>query len=110
MHAGAILKLLRGHGCTVTTDGEHLSVRKGQGVLTDALRQAIASEKAAIMAILAAEQVHALMPSRLSKCGPRSSKDLSGSSPRGSPFMNSSATGRSSHTMKCECWSRRAVA
>jgi hypothetical protein len=62
MHAGAILKLLRGHGCTVTTDGEHLSVRKGQGVLTDALRQAIASEKAAIMAILAAEQVHALMP------------------------------------------------
>jgi hypothetical protein len=63
MHAAAILKLLRGHGCTITTDGEHLSVRKGKGVLTDALRQAIASEKAAIMAILAAEQVHALMPS-----------------------------------------------
>jgi hypothetical protein len=63
MHAAAILKLLRGHGCTVTTDGEHLSVRKGKGVLTDALRHAIASEKGAIMAILAAEQVHALMPS-----------------------------------------------
>jgi TubC N-terminal docking domain len=63
MHATAILKLLRGHGCTVTTDGDHLSVRKGKGVLTDALRHAIASEKVAIMAILAAEQVHALMPS-----------------------------------------------
>jgi hypothetical protein len=63
MQATAILKLLRGHGCTVTMDGEHLSVRNGKGVLTDALRQAIASEKAAIVAILAAEQVHALMPS-----------------------------------------------
>jgi TubC N-terminal docking domain len=63
MHAAAILKLLRGHGCTVMMDGEHLSVRNGKGVLTDTLRQAIASEKAAIMAILAAEQVHAPMPS-----------------------------------------------
>jgi TubC N-terminal docking domain len=61
MHAAAILKLLRGHGCTVTMDGDRLSVRKGTGVLTDALRQAIASEKAAIMAILAAEQVRAPM-------------------------------------------------
>jgi hypothetical protein len=61
MHAAAILKLLRGHGCTVTTDGEHLSVRKGKGVLTDALRQAIASEKTAIMTILAAEHIRAPM-------------------------------------------------
>jgi hypothetical protein len=38
MPAAAILKLLRRHGCTVTTDGEHLSVRNGKGVLTDALR------------------------------------------------------------------------
>lgn len=63
MHATAILKILRGHGCQVTVDGDHLSVRKGKGVLTDALRQAIASEKAAIMAILAAEHVRAPMPS-----------------------------------------------
>jgi hypothetical protein len=62
MHATAILKLLRGHGCMVTMDGEHLSVRNGKGVLTDALRQAIASEKAGIMAILAAEHVRAPMP------------------------------------------------
>jgi hypothetical protein len=61
MHAAAILKLLRGHGCTVTTDGDRLSVRNGKGVLTDALRQAIADEKAAIMAILAAEHVRAPM-------------------------------------------------
>jgi hypothetical protein len=64
MHAAAILKLLRGHGCTVTMDGEHLSVRNGKGVLTDALRHAIASEKAAIMTILAAEHVHAPMTLR----------------------------------------------
>jgi hypothetical protein len=64
MHAAAILKLLRGHGCTVTTDGEHLSVRKGKEVLTDALRHAIASEKGAIMTILAAEYVRASMPLR----------------------------------------------
>jgi TubC N-terminal docking domain len=62
MHATAILKLLRGHGCTVTMDGDRLSVRKGKGVLTDALRHAIASEKAAIMAILAAEHLRAPMP------------------------------------------------
>jgi TubC N-terminal docking domain len=61
MHAAAILKLLRGHGCTVSMDGDHLSVRNGKGVLTDALRQAIASEKTAIMAILAGEQVRAPM-------------------------------------------------
>jgi TubC N-terminal docking domain len=64
MTATAILNILRGHGCTVTRDGDHLSVRKGKGVLTDALRQAIASEKAAIMAILAAEHVRAPMPLR----------------------------------------------
>jgi TubC N-terminal docking domain len=62
MHATAILTLLRGHGCTVTADGEHLRVHNGKGVLTDALRHAIASEKAAIIAILAAEDVHAPMP------------------------------------------------
>jgi hypothetical protein len=45
-------------------EGDHLSVRKGKGVLTDALRQAIASEKAAIMTILAAEHVRAPMPPR----------------------------------------------
>jgi hypothetical protein len=61
MHAAAILKLLRGHGCTVSMDGEHLSVRNGKGVLTDALRHAIASEKTAIMAILAGEHVRAPM-------------------------------------------------
>jgi hypothetical protein len=61
MHAAAILKLLRGHGCTIAMDGEHLSVRNGKGVLTDALRHAMASEKAAIMAILAAEHVRAPM-------------------------------------------------
>jgi hypothetical protein len=61
MHAAAILKLLRGHGCTVMMDGDRLSVRNGKGVLTDALRQAIADEKAAIMAILAAEHVRAPM-------------------------------------------------
>jgi hypothetical protein len=64
MHATAILNLLREHGCTVTVEGDHLSVRKGKGVLTDALRQAIASEKAAIMTILAAEHVRAPMPPR----------------------------------------------
>jgi hypothetical protein len=64
MHATAILNLLRGHGCTVTTDGDHLRVHNGKGVLTDALRHAIASEKAAIMAILAAEQVRAPVPPR----------------------------------------------
>jgi hypothetical protein len=64
MHATAILKILRGHGCTVTMDGNHLSVRNGNGVLTDALRQAIASEKAAIMALLAAEPVRTPMPPR----------------------------------------------
>lgn len=64
MHATAILNLLREHGCTVTMEGDHLSVRKGKGVLTDALRQAIASEKAAILTILAAEHVHAPMPPR----------------------------------------------
>jgi hypothetical protein len=64
MHATAILNLLRGHGCTVTVDGDHLSVRRGKGVLTDTLRQAIASEKAAIMTILAAEQRRAPMPPR----------------------------------------------
>jgi hypothetical protein len=62
MNATAILKTLRRHGCKVMMDGDNLSVRKGKGVLTDALRQAIASEKAAIMAILAAEQVHAAVP------------------------------------------------
>jgi TubC N-terminal docking domain len=64
MHATAILHLLREHGCTVTMDGDHLRVRNGNGVLTDALRQAIASEKGAIMAILAAEHVRAPMPPR----------------------------------------------
>jgi TubC N-terminal docking domain len=64
MHATAILNLLRGHGCTVTMDGDRLSVRNGKGLLTDTLRQAIASEKAAIMTILAAEHVRAPMPIR----------------------------------------------
>jgi TubC N-terminal docking domain len=62
MNAIAILSFLRGRGCTVTMDGDHLRVRNGKGVLTDALRQAIASEKAAMMAILAAEQGPAPMP------------------------------------------------
>jgi hypothetical protein len=62
MHATAILNLLREHGCTVTVEGDHLSVRNGKGVLTDALRQAIAFEKAAIVTILAAEQQRAPMP------------------------------------------------
>jgi TubC N-terminal docking domain len=64
MHATAILNLLREHGCTVTMEGDHLRVRNGNSVLTDALRQAIASEKAAIMTILAAEHVRAPMPLR----------------------------------------------
>lgn len=55
MDAAALLHFLRGHGCTVTMDGDHLRVRNGKGVLTDALRQAIASEKAAIMTLLEAE-------------------------------------------------------
>jgi TubC N-terminal docking domain len=62
MNAAAILNTLRRHGCQVTMDDDHLTVRNGKEVLTDALRQTIASEKAAIMAILAAEQVHAPMP------------------------------------------------
>jgi hypothetical protein len=62
MNATAILNTLREHGCKVMMDGDHLSVRNGKGVLTDALRQAIAAEKAAILAILTAEQVRAPMP------------------------------------------------
>ena len=62
MNATAILNFLRGRGCTVTMNGDHLSVHNGKGVLTDALRQAIASEKAAMMAILAAEQGPGPMP------------------------------------------------
>jgi TubC N-terminal docking domain len=64
MDATAILKTIRARGGQVTLEGDNIRVRKTSGVLTDELRQALMAEKAAIMSILAAEQVRAPMPPR----------------------------------------------
>jgi hypothetical protein len=62
MHATAILHTIRERGGQVTREGDTIRVGKTSGVLTDELRQAIRAEKAAILAILAAEQQRAQMP------------------------------------------------
>jgi TubC N-terminal docking domain len=56
MRALAILQTLRAHGGVVTIDGDDLRVRQCKGILTPELKQLIASEKAAIIALLKAEQ------------------------------------------------------
>jgi hypothetical protein len=60
----ALLETLRGRGWTFALDGQGLRIRRPRGALTDELRQALKAEKAAIMAILAAEHVRAPMPPR----------------------------------------------
>ena len=64
MNASTILQTVRERGGQVTLEGDNIRVCKTSGVLTDELRQAIRAEKAAIMTILAAEQVRAPMPPR----------------------------------------------
>src|SRR5262245_4195943 len=56
MRATAVLEMLRAHGGVVTIDGDALRVRQCKGMLTPELKQVIASEKAAILALLKAEQ------------------------------------------------------
>jgi hypothetical protein len=62
MNATAILQTIRQRGGQVTLQGDNIRVCKTSGVLTDELRQAIRAEKAALLAILAAEQQRAQMP------------------------------------------------
>ena len=57
MRATAVLEMLRAHGGVVTIEGDALRVRQCKGILTPELKQVIASEKAAILALLKAEQV-----------------------------------------------------
>jgi hypothetical protein len=56
MRATAVLEMLRAHGGVVTIEGDALRVRQCKGILTPELKQVIASEKAAILALLKAEQ------------------------------------------------------
>jgi hypothetical protein len=56
MRATAVLETLRAHGGVVTIEGDALRVRQCKGLLTPELKQIIASEKAAILALLMAEQ------------------------------------------------------
>jgi DNA-directed RNA polymerase subunit RPC12/RpoP len=55
MRATAVLEMLRAHGGVVTIEGDALRVRQCKGILTPELKQVIASEKAAILALLMGE-------------------------------------------------------
>jgi hypothetical protein len=108
MHATAILQTIRQRGGQVTLEDDHIRVCKTSGVLTDELRQAIRAEKAAILTILAADNSAPGCPSKAmiwspSRCGARSSKKPSGSSPTGCPWMPTWPTARSTRTMKSAC-------
>ena len=56
MRAAAVLEVLRARGGVVTIDGDALRVRRCTGLLTPALKQLIAAEKVAILALLKAER------------------------------------------------------
>jgi hypothetical protein len=50
------LEYLRENGCEVVTDGGNIRVRQAKRILTPELRQSIASNKAALLWLLDAEQ------------------------------------------------------
>src|SRR2546427_2630896 len=54
MTATVLLDELRTKGVQLTIEGEHLAVDAPKGVLTDELRQAIRTQKAALLALLTA--------------------------------------------------------
>ena len=62
MRATTLVETLCAQGWDFAIDGQGLRIRRPRGALTDELRQAIRAEKAAIMAILAAEQPRAPGP------------------------------------------------
>ena len=64
MRATTLVETLRAQGWGFAIDGHGLRIRSPRGALTDELRQALLTEKAAIMTILAAEHVRAPMPPR----------------------------------------------
>jgi len=62
MRATTLVDTLRARGWGFAIDGHGLRVRSPRGAMTDALRQALMAEKAAILTILAAEQQRAPVP------------------------------------------------
>jgi hypothetical protein len=62
MRATAVLDMLRAHGGVVTIEGDALRVRQRKGLLTPELKQVIACETAAILALLKAEHVESDAP------------------------------------------------
>ena len=64
MRATTLIDTLRAQGWGFAIDGHDLRIRRPRGALTGELRQALQAEKAAIIAILAAEHVRAPMPPR----------------------------------------------
>src|SRR4029450_4493412 len=64
MHATTLINTFRAQGWGFSIDGAGIRVRSPRGAMTDALRQALLAEKAAIITILAAEHVRAPMPLR----------------------------------------------
>jgi len=71
MTATALLDELRTRGVHLTIESEHLAVNAPKGVLTDELRQAIRTQKVALLALLAALPPGALFtPEPLSPTSP----------------------------------------